>query len=140
MLVIEIELKAEILAGRNGQDSKLLMLYKISVFVRSLRHKPIFLQENCYCTLTYCKFFVIKKIMLLDLKSSNGRLLMLSLISQNDMLKVTLKDFGTVVLKNPATSKPLVYWRGRGCLKDEDVMVISIGSMHPYRCEAWIHP
>ena len=66
---------------------------------------------------TKCKFFVIKKIMLLDLKSSNGRLL--SLISQNYMLKVTLKDYSTVVLKNPATSKPLVYWRGRGCLKDE---------------------
>ena len=84
---------------------------------RNLRHKPIFLQENCFCTLTYCKFFVIKKIMLLDLKSSNGRLL--SLTSQNYMLKVTLKDYSTVVLKNPATSKPLVYWRGRGCLKDE---------------------
>ena len=36
VLVIEIEkeLKAEMVAGRNGQDSKLLMLYKISVFVR----------------------------------------------------------------------------------------------------------
>ena len=84
---------------------------------RSLRHKPIFLQENYFYTLMYCKFFIMKKTMLLDLKSSNGRLLMLSLISQNDMLKVTLKDYSTVVLKNPATSEPLVYWRGRGCFK-----------------------
>ena len=58
---------------------------------RGLRHKPIFLQENYFCTLTYCKFFVIKKIMLLDLKSNNGRLWMLSLISENDNAKSDTK-------------------------------------------------
>ena len=87
---------------------------------RSLRHKPIFLQENYFCTLMYCKFFIMKKTMLLDLKSSNGRLLMLSLISQNDMLKVTLK---IIVQWFSKIQQPQNHWfigEGEDVLKDEE--------------------
>ena len=51
------------------------LLYKISIFVkgRSLRHKPIFYGKTISVHLAYCKFFIIKEIMLLDLEPNNAR-------------------------------------------------------------------